>query len=86
MRHIHAWRGSPMDKDRFKSILSALKQDVLTEVEKHFVVLIEQHFAEKGILNEEQESALEGIYKEKRKYWKTIDFSEKRSIKSSTAP
>ena len=71
-----------MDKGRFKSIVSALKQYPLTEVEKRFVRLTEQHFAEKGILNEEQESALEGIYREKKKWGKRIDFSEKGSVKS----
>jgi len=75
-----------MDKLRFKSIVSALKQYVLTEVEKRFVVLTEQHFAEKGILNEEQESVLEGIYREKRKLGKGIGLPDKGSVKSSAAP
>jgi hypothetical protein len=86
MWHIRKWRSLPMDKGRFKSIVSALKQYPLTEVEKRFVRLTEQHFAEKGILNEEQESVLEGIYREKKKYGKGIDFFGKRSFKSSVAP
>jgi len=75
-----------MDKGRFKSIVSALKQYPLTEVEKRFVRLTEQHFAEKGILNEEQESVLEGIYREKKKNGKVIGFPEHRSVKNSVAP
>ena len=75
-----------MDKGRFKSIVSALKQYPLTEVEKRFVHLTEQHFSEKGILNEEQESVLEGIYREKKKNGKAIGFPEHRSVKNSVAP
>jgi hypothetical protein len=75
-----------MDKGRFKSIVSALKQYALTEGERRFVGLTERYFAEKGILNEEQESALEGIYREKKKYGKGMGFPEKGSVKNSTAP
>ena len=75
-----------MDKWRFKSIVSALKQYALTEGEKRFVDLTEHYFAEKGILNEEQESALEGIYREKKKNGKAIGFPENRSVKNSVAP
>jgi hypothetical protein len=81
-----AWRSLPMDKGRFKSIVSALKQYPLTEGEKRFVDLTEHYFAEKGILNEEQESALEGIYREKKKFGKDIGFHEKRSVRNSSAP
>lgn len=75
-----------MDKGRFKSIVSALKQYSLTEGEKRFVVLVEQYFAEKGTLNEEQESAMEGIYSEKEKWGKGIGFPEKGSVKNSVFP
>ncbi len=70
-----------MDKGRFKSIVLSLKQYALTEEEKRFVELTEQYFAEKGILNEEQESVLEGIHREKKKWGKTIGFPEKEPIK-----
>jgi len=86
MWRIHAWRPLLMDKLRFKSIVSALKQYVLTEVEKRFVGLTEHYFAEKGILNEEQESVLEGIYREKKKLGKGIGLPKKGSVKSSAAP
>ena len=75
-----------MDKVRLNSITSALRQYALTEAEKQFVKLAEQHFDKNGILNEEQESALEGIYREKKKWGKGIGFPEKGSFKSSTAP
>jgi len=75
-----------MDKRRFKSIVSGLKQYALNEGEKRFVDLTEQYFAVKGILNEEQESALEGIYREKKKWGKAIGFPKKGSAKNSTAP
>ena len=75
-----------MDRGRFKSIVSALKQYVLTEREKRFVELTAQHFAEKEILNEEQESVLEGIYREKKKWGKIIGFPGKEYLKSSNAP
>lgn len=63
-----------MDKGRFKSIVTGLKQYALTEGEKHFVDLTERCFTDKGILNEEQESVLEGMYREKKKYGKVIGF------------
>ncbi len=66
-----------MDKGRFKSIVSALRQYELMEGEKQFVELTEQYFTEKGKLNEEQESVLEGIYREKRTCGKVIGFPEK---------
>ena len=75
-----------MDKGRVKSILSALKQCALTEGEKRFVDLIGLYFAEKGILNEEQESALDGIYREKRKWGKGIGSPGKESVKNSATP
>ena len=75
-----------MDKCRFKSIVSGLKQYALTEGEKRFVDLTEQYFAEKGILNEEQETALEGIHREKKKWGKRIGLHEKGSVKNSTVP
>ena len=75
-----------MDKGRFNSIVSALKQYALTDGEKRFVDLTGQIFAEKGILNEEQESALDGIYREKRKWGKGIGSPGKESVKNSAAP
>ena len=47
--------------------------------------LTEHYFAEKGILNEEQESVLEGIYREKKKLGKGIGLPKKGSVKSSAA-
>ncbi len=60
-----------MDKDRFKSVVSVLKRYELTKGQKRFVQLTEQYFYEKGILNDEQESALEGIYREQKKWGKS---------------
>ena len=75
-----------MDIGQFKSIVSALRRYALTEGEKHFVDLAEVYFAEKGVLNEEQKSVLEGIYREKKKWGKIIDPPEKEFVKNPALP
>ena len=54
-----------MDKGRFGSMVTALGRCELTYLEKQFVGRIEEYFEENGMLTEQQESILEGIYREK---------------------
>ena len=54
-----------MNEDRFKCILSVLNWYELTWREKQFVEAVKRYFNENGILTEQQESILEGIYREK---------------------
>ena len=75
-----------MDRGRFTSIVSELKQYALTEREMRFVELTAQHFAEKEILNEEQESLLEGIYREKRKWGKLLVSPRRNASRDQTLP
>ena len=72
-----------MDKDRFKSVVSALKRYELTEGQKRFVDLTEQYFDEHGTLNEEQESVLEGVYREQKKWGMIKGFPERGVLRSS---
>jgi len=54
-----------MDKERLKCIMSGLNRYELTGLEKRFVKSVGQYFKEKSILTDQQESILEGIYREK---------------------
>jgi len=55
-----------MDQERFKCILSLLlKQYELTLREKQFLEAVEKYFHENGKVTDQQESVLEGIYREK---------------------
>jgi hypothetical protein len=67
-----------MDQERLKQILSLLKQHPLTLRERHFVEALEKYFVEKGSLTDQQESVLEGIYKEKM--WIRKAFSSQRHL------
>jgi hypothetical protein len=56
-----------MNRETFESIISALIKYELTKNEERFITLIRAHFREShGMLNEEQKSILEGLYREKR--------------------
>lgn len=59
-----------MNEGRLKSILSALKQRELSFREKQFVEAVNQYFMKKGKVTEQQESILEGIYREKTRFIK----------------
>ncbi len=59
-----------MDQGRLRSIVSGLGRCELTYLEKQFVGRINEYFEENGILTEQQESILEGIYREKTKWMK----------------
>ncbi len=54
-----------MDKERLECIMSGLNRYELTELEKRFVQSVRRHFKEKNMLTEQQESILEGVYREK---------------------
>jgi len=59
-----------MDKGRFGSMVTALGRCELTYLEKQFVGRIEEYFEENGMLTEQQESILEGIYRGKIRWTK----------------
>ena len=61
-----------MDDKRLKCILGGLKRDELTLREKQFAERVKKHFKEKGALTDQEESILEGIYREKIWMRKTI--------------
>jgi uncharacterized membrane-anchored protein len=54
-----------MDQERFKCILSLLERYELTLREKQFVKAVEKYLNENGKVTDQQESVLEGIYREK---------------------
>jgi uncharacterized membrane-anchored protein len=54
-----------MNQGRLKSILSSLEGHELTLRERQFVEAVEKYFHENGKVTDQQESVLEGIYKEK---------------------
>ena len=73
-----------MDQERFKSILSALKQNELTLREKRFVEAVKKYFNENSQLTEQQESVLEGIYREKIWIRKAF-FSQNNLLRGSSS-
>ena len=54
-----------MDKERLECIMLGLNRYELTGLEKRFVQSVEQYFQEKSMLTNQQESILEGVYREK---------------------
>jgi uncharacterized membrane-anchored protein len=54
-----------MDQKRFKCILSVLERYKLTLREKHFVEAVKNYFSENGKVTDQQESILEGLFREK---------------------
>ena len=54
-----------MDDKRLNCILVGLKRYELTLREKQFIEAVEKYFHEKSVLTDQQESILEGIYREK---------------------
>jgi hypothetical protein len=53
-------------------------------MEKRFIELTGYYLDQNGVLTDQQESILEGIYREKKRWRKRIDLPEKGSIKGST--
>jgi hypothetical protein len=54
-----------MDQIRLKCILSVLEQYELTLREKQFIEAVSKYYDENSKMTEQQESLLEGIYREK---------------------
>ena len=67
-RHPARQEGS-MNKERLQCIVSGLRRYELTKLEERFVHAVEEYFNENGILTEQQESILEGIYREKTRFF-----------------
>ncbi len=61
-----------MDDKRLQCILVGLKRYELTLRERQFIEAVEKYFSEKGMLTDQQQSILEGIYTEKRRIGKTV--------------
>ena len=59
-----------MDRERFRCIVSVLGRCELTTLEKQFVERLKEYFGKNGILTDQQESILEGIYREKIRWMK----------------
>jgi hypothetical protein len=64
-----------MDKERLECIMSGLNRYELTGLEKRFVQSVEQYFQEKSMLTNQQESILEGVYREKTGFIRNAVFS-----------
>jgi len=73
-----------MDNKRLQCMLIVLKRYALTFQEKQFIDRIEKHFNEKGMLTDQQESILEGIFKEKKWIGKNF-FSQNNLSKGSSS-
>ena len=54
-----------MDQGKLRRILSSLERQELTLRERQFVEAVEKYLNENGKVTDQQESVLEGIYKEK---------------------
>ena len=64
-----------MNKERLECIVSGLNRYELTGLEKRFVQSVGQYFKEKSMLTEQQESILEGVYREKTGFIRNAVFS-----------
>ena len=68
---------------RFKCILSGLEGCELTLGEKQFVESVKRYFHKNGMMTDEQESILEGIYKEK--IWIRKAFSGQNNLSKGSS-
>ena len=59
-----------MNSERFKCIMAALGRYELTLLEKQFVGRVKEYIQKNGMITEQQESILEGIYREKIRWMK----------------
>ena len=64
-----------MEKERLECIMSGLDRYELTGLEKRFVQSVGLYFKEKSMLTEQQESILEGVYREKTGFIRSAVFS-----------
>ncbi len=65
------------DPKRLKYLMSGLNRFKLTRCEKQFLELVKGYFEQKGVLTEEQEVMLEGLYREKVRWARLGLISEK---------
>lgn len=73
-----------MDQERFKCILSVLDRDELTLRERQFVEAVRKYLNENGKVTDQQESVLEGIYREK--IWiRKVFFSQNNPLRGSSS-
>ena len=71
-----------MHKDRLKCIVSGLTRFELTGLEKRFVQSVEEYFNQNNLLTNQQESILEGLYREKIRFFKTAVLLNMADLKS----
>jgi hypothetical protein len=64
-----------MDQERLARIISGLNRYKLTGLEKRFVLSVGQYFREKRMLTDQQESILEGVYRERTGFIRNAVFS-----------
>lgn len=72
-----------MDRERLKRIVSVLERDELTLRERQFVEAVRKYLNESRRITDQQESVLEGIYREKIWMRKTSFSQNKLSSKGS---
>ena len=72
-----------MDQERFKRIVSVLERDELTLRERQFVEAVKKYLNENGRVTDQQESLLEGIYKEK--IWIRKAFSGQNNLSKGSS-
>jgi transcriptional regulator with GAF, ATPase, and Fis domain len=65
-----------MNKERLRCVISGLSRYELTGLEKQFVQSVEQYFKQENLLTDQQESILEGIYREKTRWLKKAILSQ----------
>lgn len=73
-----------MDQERFKCILSVLDRDELTLRERQFVEAVRKYLNENGKVTDQQESVLEGIYREKM-WIRKVFFSQNIALRGSSS-
>lgn len=73
-----------MDQERFKRIQSALERHGLTLREKLFVEAVKKYFKENGKITDQQESLLEGIYREKE--WTRKTYFNQNNLSKGSSP
>jgi uncharacterized membrane-anchored protein len=74
-----------MDRERFRCIVSALKRSELTSIERNFVLRVNEYFENNSMLTEQQESILEGLYREKIRWMKKgVQGEEAYTVKNAT--
>ncbi len=73
-----------MNNDRSKCIMVGLGRYELTLLEKQFVGRVKEYIQNNGMITEQQESILEGIYRERIRWMKKTAQGEVAYISKST--